>query len=73
MLYNEVDEKLELLSVAARFNPGGALKNIDLLYEVVVPLLQSPLVAKAAFAPFAAFRDAFFEPSSDYLRKYSFL
>lgn len=67
-LYKDVEEKLEILSVSTRFNPTGAFNHIDLLYEVIIPLLQSPLAAKAAFGPYAAFRDAFFEPSDDYLR-----
>jgi hypothetical protein len=68
-LYGEVSDKMDILSVAALFNPNGATKHIDLLYDIVTPLLKSPLVSELAVKAFLAFRDAFFEPSEDRLHE----
>lgn len=65
-----MEKKLDILCVAARYNPSGASNHIDLLYDIVVPLMKSPLVSKLAAKAFFAFRDAFFEPSADRLRRF---
>ncbi|KAI1721194.1 protein ILITYHIA [Ditylenchus destructor] len=64
-LHDSVQEKMDNVSIAARYNPKGAFLNISLLYDVIVPLLKSKLVAKTCASAFLAFRDAFFEPTRD--------
>lgn len=61
---------MKIVSVAVRYNPSGAFDNINFLYDVIIPLLKSEIVAKLAVEAFLSFRDAFFDPSSDYLRKF---
>jgi len=48
LLFDSVAEKMEILSVAARYNPKGAFHNIALLYDIVIPLLKSRLVSEPA-------------------------
>lgn len=61
---------MQILSVAARYNPKNAFVNIGVLFDVIVPLLKSKIVSEVAAEAMFAFRDAFFDPSSDYLRMY---
>jgi hypothetical protein len=68
LLHEVAERKLLLLGVAARYSPKHAFENIALLYDIVVPLLKSRLVAEPAASVFLAFRDAFFEPSDNHLR-----
>uniref|UniRef100_A0A915EVC0 Uncharacterized protein n=1 Tax=Ditylenchus dipsaci TaxID=166011 RepID=A0A915EVC0_9BILA len=68
-LYDSVQQKMDILSVAARYNPKGAFLNISLLFDVVVPLLKSKLVSHASVSAFLAFRDAFYEPTKDCLHE----
>ncbi|KAE9549814.1 hypothetical protein FO519_006979 [Halicephalobus sp. NKZ332] len=66
-LYHPVEITFSILAEAARYNPKGACFYVDVLYEVVVPLLKSHLVSSIAAETFLAFSDAFFEPSTDSL------
>lgn len=65
---DDVREKLQILSVAVRYNPKNAFANIGILYDVIIPLLKSKIVSEVAVEAMFAFRDAFFDHSSDYLR-----
>lgn len=60
-----------MLAAAVTGDPMGSAKYAHLLFAVAIPLLRSPLVSSLAFNVFRSFRNAAFEPSEDYLRKYS--
>lgn len=50
VLYEKAEILLTVLAEAARYNPQGACYNGTLLYEVVVPLLRSHLVAPVSIS-----------------------
>uniref|UniRef100_A0A0K0E1I8 Glutamyl-tRNA(Gln) amidotransferase subunit B, mitochondrial n=1 Tax=Strongyloides stercoralis TaxID=6248 RepID=A0A0K0E1I8_STRER len=68
-LYENIYEPLRLLNAASKANPLGVTKHFDIMYNIVLPLLQSEFVAPIAVETLFAFRDAIFEPSSDYLHQ----
>lgn len=67
-LYDSVKEILNVLSVAVSYDPKGAFNHINLLYDIIVPLLKSNLVSEPTVNAYMAFRDAFFASSADHLR-----
>uniref|UniRef100_A0A0N4ZKM4 Translational activator GCN1 n=1 Tax=Parastrongyloides trichosuri TaxID=131310 RepID=A0A0N4ZKM4_PARTI len=68
-LYEGIYTPLRLLIAAAGANPLGVTKHFNIMYDIVLPLLQSNLVAPIAVDTLFAFRDAVFEPTSDYLHE----
>ncbi|CEF63781.1 Translational activator GCN1 [Strongyloides ratti] len=68
-LYEDIYEPLRLLNAASKANPLGVTKHFDIMYNIVIPLLQSEFVAPIAVDTLFSFRDAIFEPSSDYLHQ----
>uniref|UniRef100_A0A0N5CD70 Translational activator GCN1 n=1 Tax=Strongyloides papillosus TaxID=174720 RepID=A0A0N5CD70_STREA len=68
-LYENVYEPFRLLIAASKSNPLGVTKHLNIMYDIVIPLLQSDFISPIAVDTLFAFRDAIFEPSPDYLHQ----
>uniref|UniRef100_A0A914HYH9 TOG domain-containing protein n=1 Tax=Globodera rostochiensis TaxID=31243 RepID=A0A914HYH9_GLORO len=68
-LYDSFEEKIKSLFLACKKEQKNAYSHIDLFFDVVVPLLRSPLVSKTAVQGYLAYRNAFFEVTDDNLHK----
>uniref|UniRef100_A0A183C1F3 TOG domain-containing protein n=1 Tax=Globodera pallida TaxID=36090 RepID=A0A183C1F3_GLOPA len=67
--YRSFREKIKSLFLACKKEQKNAYSHIDLFFDVVIPLLKSPLVSKTAVQGYLAYRNAFFEVTEDNLHK----